>query len=246
MKLPSIFTYFLLVTLPLGAQEQVKHTLRVLPLGDPPPFVQEMRDGARYEVPPPAGVIPPRMVMIPAPAKPGAAQQASQPPLRLRLGRPSVAVTLTDPQQQQVALNLEQGANWLNVPLDPCGSSLALVWRWGKSWDKARTLVLPDDSAARAEGNVQFANLTASSMGVVFGTEKLRLEPGMTFSRKLTADSPATSVEILYPSPSGGFKLCLSTRLDATPGVFSRLLIYAADGHNPRLPVKVLRLDEPS
>jgi len=186
------------------------------------------------------------MVIIPAPAKAGGVQPASQPPLRLRLGRPSAPVTLTDPQQRRVELNLEQGTNWLNVPLDPCGSSLALVWRWGKNWSQARTLVLPDDSAARAEGNVQFANLTASSMGVVFGTEKLRLEPGMTFSRKLTADAPATSVEILYPSPTGGFKLCLSTRLDATPGVFSRLLIYAADGHNPRLPVKVLRLDEPS
>ena len=236
----------LLGTLPLTAQEHVRQTLRVLPLGDPPPFVQEVRDGARYEVPPPVGAIPPRLVMIPVPAKAGVPQQPGQPPLRLRLGRPSIPVTLADPVEQRVDLKLEQGGNWLSVPLHPCGSSLALVWRWGKTWNEARTLVLPDDPAARAAGNFHFVNLTAAPMGVVIGAEKVRLDPGKTFTRKLASDSPAVAVEILCPSPSGGFKLCHSTQLSATPGTFSRFLIYAADGANPRLPAKVLRLDEAS
>lgn len=246
MKRSALFTYMMLATLPLTAQERVKPTLRVLPLGDPPPFVQEVRDGARYEVPPAAGAIPPRLVMIPAPAKAGGPPESGQPPLRLRLGRPSIPVTLTDPEERRVDLKLEQGANWLSVPLHPCGSSLALVWRWGKTWKEARTLVLPDDTAARAAGNFQFVNLTAVPMGVVIGAEKVRLDPGKTFSRKLTSDSPAVSLEILCPSPSGGFKLCHSTQLSTTPGMFSRFLIYAADGLKPRLPAKVLRLDEQS
>lgn len=246
MKPTTILTLLMLAAPALTAQEPARNTLRVLPLGDPPPFVQEVRDGARYEVPPPAGAIPPRLVMIPVPAKAGGPQPPGQPPLRLRLGRPSIPVTLADPEERRVDLKLEQGGNWLSVPLHPCGSSLALVWRWGKSWNEARTLVLPDDPAARAEGNFHFVNLTAAAMGVVFGDEKIRLEPGKTLSRRLTADAPAVAVEILFSSPSGGFKLCHSTQLSATPGVFSRFLIYAADGDNPRLPVKVLRLDEPS
>lgn len=246
MTRTSILTNLMLATLPLAAQEPVTHTLRVLPLGDPPPFVQEVRDGARYEVPPAAGSIPPRLVMIPTASKAGSRMTSSEPSLRLRLGRPSTAVTLAGAGEEPVSLKTEQGANWLSVPLHPCGSSLALVWRWGSNWNEARTLVLADDTVAHSEGNVHFANLTGSSMGVVYGAEKILLEPGKTFSRRLTADGPAVSVEILFPSPSGGFKLCHSTQLDATPGIFSRFVIYAAGGNNPRLPAKVLRLDEPS
>jgi hypothetical protein len=246
MKPTLILTWLVLAAPALTAQETARHTLRVLPLGDPPPFVQEVRDGARYEVAPPAGSVPPRLVMIPRPAAAGASPESGQPPVRLRLGRPSAPVTVAAPESRRVNLELERGGTWLSVPLHPCGASLALVWRGGDHWDQARTLVLPDDAAARAEGNVHFTNLTAVAMGVVIGAERIRLEPGKTFSRRLTPDHPAVDVEIFHPAPDGGFQLCHAAQLAATRGSFSRFLIYAADGGKPRLPVKVLQLDEPS
>ena len=52
--------------------------VRLLALGELPPFQQEIRDNVRYELEPPAGSIPPREVML------GFGGKASEPmPLRL-------------------------------------------------------------------------------------------------------------------------------------------------------------------
>lgn len=228
------------------AEEAAPHSLRVLAVGDPPPFVQEVRDGARYEVPPPAGTVPPRVVMVPVRTKSGVPGETTLTPLRLRLGQPSTAVMLPLPEEPRVELESESGAKWLKVPLQPCGASLALVWRGGRNWEEARTIVMADDFQARQEGNVHFANLLASPMAVVIGTEKIRLDPGKTFSRRVVPGAAAIPLEIFYPTSTGELKLCHSASLEAGRGNFLRFVIYAADGKNPRRPVKVLQLEEPS
>lgn len=226
------------------AEEIPQHRLRVLAVGDPPPFVQEIRNGARYEVAPPVGTIPPRTVTIPLATKSGESPVVTPPTLRLRLGQPSPSVSLPMPESGKVELQSEKGAKWLNVPLQPCGASLALVWRGSRDWKDARTIVIPDDDASHAEGNVHFANLTAASMAIVFGTEKIRLDPGKTFSRKV--NGAAVPLEILYPTATGELKLCHSASLEPSHGTFRRIVIYAADGEKPRRPVKVLQLEEAS
>jgi hypothetical protein len=228
------------------AQETSMHRLRVLAVGDPPPFVQEVRDGARYEVAPSADAIPPRVVTVPVQTKPGDSAGSTAMPLRLRLGQTSAPLLLPLPKDLRIELKSEQGAKWLGVPLQSCGASLALVWRGSRSWSEARTIVVPDDTEARMEGNVHFANLTASPMAVIIGSEKIRLDPGRTFTRHLSPGSAALPLEISYPSPSGGLRLCHSASLEATPGCFRRVVIYAADGKKPRSPVKVLQIEEPS
>jgi hypothetical protein len=227
------------------AQESVPHRLRLLAVGDPPPFVQEVRDGARYEVPPAEGAVPPREVMVPVAAKSGDPSDSTRTPLRLRLGQPSNSVELPLPGNLRVDLESKQGAKWLGVPLLPCGASLALVWRGGRDWNEARTLVVPDDSQARMEGNVHFTNLTASPMAVVIGGEKIRLDPGKSFTRQQAPGSAAIPLEIFYPTSAGALRLCHSASLESSRGNFRRLVIYAADGKKPRMPVKVLQLDEP-
>lgn len=222
------------------AEEAPLHRLRVLAVGDPPPFVQEVRDGARREIAPPEGSIPPRTVTVPL------GSEEAREPIRIRLGQPSPEVMLPMPEGGRVELRSAQGAKWLDLPLQAGGgASLALVWRGGRDWSEPRALVVPDDSKARLQGNVNFLNLTASPLAVMIGSEKIRLEPGKSFSRQVTAQGGAVSLEILYPTPSGGLKPCHSSSLESTPGTFSRFVIYAADGKNPRLPVKVLHLQEP-
>lgn len=215
------------------------HRLRVLAVGEPPPFIQEVRDGARREVVPAAGSIPPRVVTVPR------GDDASRSPLRIRLGQTSPEVMLPFPKDGRIELKSEQGTKWLDLPLHPGAASLALVWRGGRDWTEARALVMTDDAAARMEGSVHFFNLTASPVAVVIGTEKIRLEPGKSFTRQVTPESGSVPLEILYPTTSGGLKTCHSSSLEASRGTFSRFVIYAADGKNPRLPVKVLHLQEP-
>lgn len=223
----------------VAAEEPALHRLRVLAVGDPPPFIQEVRDGARWEVAAPAGSIPPRLVTVPQ------GDDASRSPLRIRLGQSSSPVMLPLPKDGRIELKSEQGAKWLDLPLYPGAASIALVWRGGRDWTEARALVMADDSAARLEGSVHFFNLTASPLAVIIGTEKIRLEPGKSFTRQVTPEDGSVPLEILYPTTSGGLKLCHSSSLEASRGNFSRFVIYAADGAKPRMPVKVLHLQEP-
>lgn len=243
----AIASWSCLCTLAL-AQEVPQHRLRVLTIGDPPPYKQEIRDGVRYEIPAPDGTIPPRTVVIPAPKKPGETPEqsaAAQQKLRLRLGQSSQPVTMPMPQDQRVELVSDKGEKWLNIPLNTCGASLALVWRNGPSWSKASTIVMPDDAIARTEGNTHFSNLTAFPMAIAIGKEKILLNPGKTFTRRVVA-GPAIPLEISYSTSGGALKLCHSASLEATPGIFRRIVMYGADGLKPRNPIKVLQLEEPS
>lgn len=227
------------------AAEVPPHRLRLLALGNPPPFKQEVRDGIRYEIAAPDGTIPPRTVKLPMITEDGNPAEGEGASIKVRLGQATSPVTFPVPKGGRLSIKSDKGAKWLEFPLQQCGASLALIWRGGKDWSEARAIVVPDDAAARAEGSVHFVNLTGAPMAVVLGTEKIRLDPGKTFDRKITAGS-AQSLDISYPLPSGGLKSCHSSALEFSRGAYLRLIIYAADGSDPRTPVKVLKLDEPS
>src|SRR5687767_13204483 len=103
----------------------VKHTLRILPLGDPPPFIQEVRNGVRYEVPAEEGTIPPRNIALSAVAPKGEEQEKF--PMRLRLGVASTPLEFPLPADRSLEAKLETGGTWLKVPLSKTNSTLALV-----------------------------------------------------------------------------------------------------------------------
>ena len=119
-----------------------------------------------------------------------------------------------------------------------------MVWRGATDWHQARSLVMADDDTARAENSVHFANLTGSSVAVVFGSERIRLDSGKTFSRTVEANGAPVPLEVLYPTTAGTLRPCHSTSLQAGQGTFHRILIHAADRKQARMPVKVLHLEE--
>lgn len=230
------------------AAEVPPHQLRLLAVGNPPPFKQEIREGVRYEIPAPDGTIPPRTLKLPALSEDGTPGEGEGEgaSIKIRLGQTTSPITFTTPKSGRLGIKSDKGAKWLDIPLQQCGASLALIWRGGKDWHEPRAIVVPDDAAARAEGTVAFANLTAAPMAIVIGTEKIRLNPGKTFERKITPGGTALPLEISYPLQSGELRNCHSSSLEFNRGSFHRIIIYAADGSDPRMPVKVLQLQEPS
>lgn len=226
----------------IASEELVKHRLRILPLGDPPPYRQQIRDGVRYEIPAAEGTIPPRNIVISAADAPADTAETEAPlPVRLRLGSPSSPQSFTLPEKRLVQAKADSGAPWLTIPLTTSEATLAVVCRGGESWKSARVLAIPDDAKP---GDFRFINLTAKPMAVTWGSEKLKLDAGKTMVRRLADGAPPVPVTIQYPSPEGGLRLCLSTQAEAAPGTSQQFLIYAADGERPTAPVKVLALSE--
>ena len=222
-----------------------QHRLRILAVGDQPPFKQEVREGVRYEIAPPADTVPPRTLLIPFPVKQGEEKQKQDLQLRLRLGAPSAPLVMPAPENRRVALNSDYSGKWLDIPLSPTSASLAIVWRKGPKWTAANSVVIADDAAARAEGNLHFSNVSAYAVGLEIDKEKIRLNPGMSYTRKLPT-ARMTPLQVSYFMTDGTIRLCHSAALEPCRGTYRRLVIYTADGKAPRNPVKVLQLEEPS
>ncbi|MBK1882200.1 hypothetical protein JIN85_07230 [Luteolibacter pohnpeiensis] len=229
----------------LRAQENEppKHTLRILPLGDPPPFKQQIRDNVRYELPAEPGTVPPRSVSINW-TPPGEQKLPEPLPLRLRLGTISAPQTFTLPKDRIVTVKTEDGALWSRLSLSQSNATLALVWRGGKTWETARAMSIPDSPEGDLHQSVRFVNLTAAPMGITFGKEKVRLDTGKSLIKTLATADP-TTVMIQYQGKDGTLQTCLSTQIDRSSRTFQQYFIYAADTQSSRTPVKVLSIAEP-
>lgn len=232
----------LLAGVAFSQEEAAKHTLRILPLGDPPPFRQEVRGGVRYEIPAPEGTVPPREIMLSMKQPEG--EEPKTWPLRLRLGTVTPELTVPMPQDGSITVKTAAGTPWVNIPLSKSSAStLALVWRTGKSWNEAaRVIAIPDDAK---EGDFRFVNLTAKPMAVTWGEQKLKLNPATTMVQRMPEGAKGLPLTIQYPTAEGGLKPCFSTRVEKIPSTRQQFVIYAADGEKPKLPVKVLPLSDP-
>ncbi len=227
---------------PAAAQEEVAkkkpaRTLRLLPLGDAPPFLQEIRDGVRYELEPPAGSIPPRQVSA------GAGESAAN--VRLNLGRISDTIPLPE---GAVAFPLHAGegeAPWLRLELPEQGDLLALFWRpRGAAWTEPRVKLLPDSPEAFPAGTVRLVNLTRAAVAAVVGKQSVALAAGDARSVKLPAGEDVP-LQLAVRQPTGEPRTFFSSAVLLNPGERGHVIVYLADGEKPRQPVKVFTLNEP-
>lgn len=238
--IPRLLTAILiLVQISASAQETpVVHRLRILPVGDPPPFRQKVRDGARYEIPAEEGTIPPRQLEItPAP------EEGENQTLRLRLGVLSEPLEFSMPKSRFIQTRQPSG-DWVKIPVSTSEATLALVWRNGPNWNKAGVLAVPDGVADRKKGDCRFINVTAKPIGLLWGEERIRLNPGITLLRSLPAGVQESALSIYYPSADGSQQPCLSTKISRKDEKLQQFVIYAADEAKPRIPVKVLPSEE--
>lgn len=230
----ALSTVFSLSLARQGQEKQVR-TLRILPLGDNPPFRQELADGKRVEVAPDPGAVPPTHVLLP-----GAASD-SESKVRLRLNTVSNVIEVpAGDEPGKLALRDPEGTAWAEIPYTAGPKTLTLVWRGGKKWDEVRTLALPDQPLK--DGECRFVNTTNSPIGIVWGNDRKKLSPGENAVLSITGDQ--VSLAVLYPTPSGEARPCLTTTVERAPTLSQQFFIYRADGEDIRIPVKVLPLRE--
>jgi hypothetical protein len=223
---------------PAPAARQV----RFLPVGDLPPFRQEIRDGVRYELEPPAGSIPPREVML------GFGEEALQAsPLSLgRVTEPLKAPAGAGPLLVRRKNDAAEAEPWLKLQRPEEGDFLVMLWRDPEkgTWEQARSLVLPDSREAAPAGSVRVVNLAPVTVGVVFGGEKIALQAGKTYQRPV-AVGKETEIQLGAVDAKGTLTRFHSGVVFQNPGERTLVVIYRADGVQPRRPLKAVIQREP-
>lgn len=239
-----LFLFLTCSLFPLGAQEEPAkkappRQARFLPVGDMPPFRQEVRDGVRYELEPPPGSIPPREVV------PGFGEESEGEPVRLQLGRISDATPI--PAGAGAFTLRGQGAAtpWVTFSRPEQGDLLVILWRdpTARTWEGARALALPDGPAASPPGSVHLLNLSPAAVAVVIGDEKIALPPVRPLVRRFEAGKDR-ALQVGASDGAGGLRRFHASSLVMNAGERTWVLIYRADGLMPRQPVKVAVLRE--
>ena len=226
-----------ILTILASAQEIPIQKLRLLPLGDPPPFRQTVRDGVRYELDAPEGALPPARLVLE-----GMVTAVNVPThsLRMTLGR-ATADLLAPQAKVSLSLLKEDGGVWAKVSPHTSGCSLILLWKSGGSWSDVGHLALDDSQAVHADYSFHFTNVTAVKMGVILGQEKLLLDPKSTFTRIINKN---TLCRIVYILPGNKVKTCFQSELSGSVGTHQRLIVYPTNSPTSRNPAKVLTMVE--
>jgi hypothetical protein len=211
--------------------------LRLMTVGDPPPFEQEYRNGVRHEKEAPAGSIPPRLVEVSAGAE-------IRGPVRLVLGETTAPIEVPG-EATRVGLRVGDEV-WHEVSLPEGGDYLAILLRdpASKNWDKARSILAPEGSGKFDDGDVRFISLTAAPLRFqIKGSAAFEVAPGKTVTKKLGV-TPGIETLAQYRDPQQGWKKLWSSALVQNRGERTTVLVYAADGVKPRQPVKLIALRE--
>lgn len=227
-----------------GKPAEARRQARFLAIGDSPPYAQEISDGVRYELEPPADSIPPRQVTTSADG-----QAAST--VELRLGRISGPVKVPPGagpfDLRKIGSNPQDPANpqsapWLRLNRPEKGNFLALLFRpSGKgTWLEPAHLVLPEGTV----DSLRIINLLPVPARIVWAGESSLLAPGKIQEHRI---EPGGSVpfQIYTAGADGAAKRHYAGTATQNPGERGLVLIYPADGTSPRRPVKVSMLREP-
>lgn len=248
MSLPSVFltaAAFSLTLLTASAEPEKapdRH-VRFLPVGDSPPFVQEIRDGVSYEIDPPLDSEPPRQIV------PGFGKETANA-VGLHLGRISAPVTIPGGEG---ALELRRpgatpdAGSWHSLKRPESGDFLVYLFRSPKqrTWTEATSLVIPDGAEGWPSGTLRIVNLYPISVRIVWNGQPAMLPPGKSVLHPI---QPGTEVpfQILVADATGALKRYYSGSVTQNPNERGLVTIYRADSENPRRPVKVLMLREPA
>ena len=212
--------------------------LRILPVGEAPPFVQKIEGGVRKEQEAPEGSIPPREVVQ-------LTQDGEQEgePLRLTLDRVSASMPAragTLPLYASGSGGLDPKP-WhkLTVPAKST-HSLALLWRdpKEKKWSKARSMILVDDINSFPAGSIRFVNVSPWTAIVRLHGKSYSIGAYKT-ARLRGGLLKQVPLRVGVRDKNGKLEMVYNAAVNQAAGERTNVIVYRADGKAPRRPAKV-------
>jgi hypothetical protein len=229
------------------AQDIPPRTLRLLPIGEAPPFRQQVRDGVRYELEPPPHSIPPRQVhwftgKDQATATRLALGQTTAP-LAIPAGTGSLAILAGEPPASPPPEGSPPPVPWLALKLPETGNLLAVLWRGGEDWRRPAVMLLPDELAAHPPGSVRVANTSPVEIRCAFQGKSITVPPRRAANLEL-GETAAMPVQISARDAGGGWKPVFTSALTQNPDERGLVVVFRADGLRPRQPLRTLLFRE--
>lgn len=234
-----LFLLAALSTSLLAQEKPLPRQLRFLPVGDMPPFRQEIRDGVSYELDAEPGSIPPRQLEINLGEEKSITTSLTLGSFSESFLVPSGAMTLTIQKKEGEALS-----KWHEVALPETGNLAVLLWRDPKvkTWAAARSVVLSDGIDTFPAGSVRLINLLPTQVKFSFADKSIELKASSTKTEVLSAAT--TPVQISAQDASGAWHVVYQSAITQNTGERGNIILYRADGESPRTPIKVLNLRE--
>ena len=229
---------------PVWGQESTggaKGWLRILPVGDAPPFRQEIRDGVRQEMESPEGAQPPRELVVPV----REGRKDEEKKLRLHLGRVSEAVLVcAGPLILSEGQEADDPVGWAKIKMPERSAALAIMFRdpRGKSWDSVRSIVLPDDPTSFPAGRVRFVNASPFPVSVLFQGKSTVMKPGQVMLKQSATGGAMEDeqLQIVVRVAKGLTKRIFDASVSQNSRERTNVIIHWADGEKPRRPARVL------
>lgn len=225
-----------------GPTKEPLREMRLLTVGEMPPFRQEIRDGVRYQLPAPPGSLPPTEVDVRIPSADGKEKKGES--IRLRIGNISAPVKVPAGKGalvMRVAESASEGKPWLRLERPESGDFIVVMWRGQRnnSWDEPSAFVMPTNLG---EGQASLINVAPGNIAVVYGGERLALRPLSPLTRPLDPGRPLGLQVGLAKADT--LQRLISRSIEQPPGHSSIVVFFRNDGEKPRSPlgVKVIRV----
>ena len=124
---------------------------------------------------------------------------------------------------------------------------LVILWRAEGNkgtWAKPLSLVLPDGPEQAPAGRIRLLNVSPVTVGVVMGAERIALPAGKSFDRPLQQGKDIP-FQLGAVDAKGEFRRFYSGSALQNPGERTLVVIYRADGVDPRSDLKANVMREP-
>lgn len=237
---------WLVLFAPVWGQESTSGTkgwLRILPVGDAPPFRQEIRNGVRQQLDAPEGARPPRELVVPV--RKGRGDGEGEGKVRLHLGRVSEAFIVgAGPLLLSDSQAADDPEGWAKIKMPERSSALAIMFRdpRGKSWNSVRSIVLPDDSTSFPAGRVRFVNASPFVLNILFQGKITAMKPGQVRLKQPSTGGVMKdeSLQVVVRGAKGRTKRIFDASISQDSGERTNVIIHWADGVKPRRPARVL------
>lgn len=215
--------------------------LRLLAVGNSPPYREKVVKGVRMQIAPPQGSIPPRQLLIPG-------RKDSVQRVRLQFG----VITPAKRTSKGTVPLKELGAGeddepWMKLKTGNGEASLAILFRHPKKdWEAPRVLMLPDDLTTHPEGAVRVVNASVYSMRVEVGkATPFVMTPGAVKVLRSAGNGVLTNTPLkIFVQIKGDWKQIYNAALNQAENERTNVVVYRSDGEKPRRPAAALVLRE--